>query len=549
MKKIRCTLLALLIGMLCSALAIGDPTITKRLIEKEDIDLTQDDNASAETVSVTTSTGATMTMTRPSGGMFPWDNAYTRTIRPGDIVSRGPQVDVRSFMDGVSGRPKQSTWNAAQTTTDVTAVIQAAIDNVHAAGGGTVFFPKGQYLISATIVCYSNMRFIGGGVDAQEYGVHTISGGATIMWDNTVADDNTAMVSFNDTYYNVWDGISLRGNMYNDTGIYKMDSLLTGFTVNNTAAAGSSHGIVFKNLSVFGLNIGFDFSKDYLDAGNTDGMQIENATIYLCNTGIYGNTSNGQLHIKDTGITAFDYDIYLYSWGMLHLSSVNLGGRAEDPMGGVMIYVRYAHSLYLEHVQTETGATEQDSWWFLESGPSYTLNMTILNSIIGNRTTLGGPSIINSIGNLWAVDVTINSDTNYITSIGDQFVYGTATGAFVDNSAAPFANHITKLKSGVLSFTTGITPSSLWDNTLGVGNMIWGTAYQPSTAAYDNAVVQYVGPDGASVARMKFRSEDNTVVTLYPQANVVAPAPGTATDNAVIGILTILQNNGLMVAP
>jgi hypothetical protein len=136
MKKIRCTLLALLIGMLCSALAIGAPTITKRLIEKEDIDLTQDDNAAAETVSVTTSTGGTMTLTRPSGGMFPWDNSYTRTIRPKNIT--GDNTGNITGFDNltVTGRVTTATLTVTGTPifTDNTINGSKLIDNTLALG-------------------------------------------------------------------------------------------------------------------------------------------------------------------------------------------------------------------------------------------------------------------------------------------------------------------------------------------------------------------------------------------------------------------------------
>lgn len=45
-----------------------------------------------------------------------------------------------------------------------TTAIQAAIDAVGAAGGGTVFFPEGAYLMSATVtVAYDNIRLLGEG--------------------------------------------------------------------------------------------------------------------------------------------------------------------------------------------------------------------------------------------------------------------------------------------------------------------------------------------------------------------------------------------------
>lgn len=47
--------------------------------------------------------------------------------------------------------------------TDDTAAIQAASDYVNSLGGGTLYFPQGDYIITAPITVYSNMRVIGAG--------------------------------------------------------------------------------------------------------------------------------------------------------------------------------------------------------------------------------------------------------------------------------------------------------------------------------------------------------------------------------------------------
>lgn len=77
----------------------------------------------------------------PIGGTTPAAGYFT------DIITKGPWVDVRSFMDGASGRPTLATWVAAPTTTDVTAVVQAVV----ATGAKNILFPGGSYLITDTI--------------------------------------------------------------------------------------------------------------------------------------------------------------------------------------------------------------------------------------------------------------------------------------------------------------------------------------------------------------------------------------------------------------
>lgn len=53
-------------------------------------------------------------------------------------------------------------------TTDDTAALQAAADHINSIGGGTVYLPQGNYIITAPISIYSNTRFIGAGGTATK---------------------------------------------------------------------------------------------------------------------------------------------------------------------------------------------------------------------------------------------------------------------------------------------------------------------------------------------------------------------------------------------
>jgi hypothetical protein len=116
-----------------------------RKVGKEDILLTQTDNAAPESWASTEGTA----LTKLNGNDIPWSNEYSRTIRPGDIVTKGPWVDVRAYGavgDGVA---------------DDTAAIQATIDSL--TSGGTVYFPKGTYKASSLTVSVAGVRFTGDG--------------------------------------------------------------------------------------------------------------------------------------------------------------------------------------------------------------------------------------------------------------------------------------------------------------------------------------------------------------------------------------------------
>jgi len=85
MKKLAILLVVMTIALTG---AFATDTITKGLIGKEDIYMGTD-NVPAQTFTRATSTGSTITLTRLNGSQIPWDNSYTRTIRPLNVIGNG----------------------------------------------------------------------------------------------------------------------------------------------------------------------------------------------------------------------------------------------------------------------------------------------------------------------------------------------------------------------------------------------------------------------------------------------------------------------------
>ena len=85
------------------------------------------------------------------------DNGYFGYIND-ELVVRPFAVDVRDFMDGVAGRPTLAQWLAAQATTAIDRVWQAAIDFIALTGGevrgpdGISFFENGVIVPRRDIV-------------------------------------------------------------------------------------------------------------------------------------------------------------------------------------------------------------------------------------------------------------------------------------------------------------------------------------------------------------------------------------------------------------
>ena len=90
------------------------------------------------------------------GGAWYYNGASTATANGGTIVApnAGDGRWLRAYSGAVNVR-----WFGAKGdgTTDDTAAIQAALDLVYSAGGGTVFFPLGQYATTAPSVSYTHL--------------------------------------------------------------------------------------------------------------------------------------------------------------------------------------------------------------------------------------------------------------------------------------------------------------------------------------------------------------------------------------------------------
>lgn len=98
------------------------------------------------------------------------------------VVKSSPWVDVTAYMDGVDGRPTVKEWRAAQTTTDVTSALRAAIlaqeDNTTSSWPFTtvshdLVFPPGTYAISGALHTKSFTRLRGYGSQSV---ITTLSG-------------------------------------------------------------------------------------------------------------------------------------------------------------------------------------------------------------------------------------------------------------------------------------------------------------------------------------------------------------------------------------
>lgn len=112
------------------------------------------------------------------GSSIGWDDARIQ-------VSRSSQsADEQVSAALLSGAHNVVVAYGADNTglTETSAAIQAAIDDVEAAGGGTVYLPKGVYLISTTLVINSNTVLVG---DSRGHEGDT-EGGSLLQWNGAI---------------------------------------------------------------------------------------------------------------------------------------------------------------------------------------------------------------------------------------------------------------------------------------------------------------------------------------------------------------------------
>lgn len=178
----------------------------------------------------------------------------SRFTQPGTgAVRRTVQSKLRDIVSVKDFIPATITTS----TTDCSSYIQAALDAVVAAGGGTVYFPAGTYAISSALSIYSNVRYLGAGSNASVLQILGTPGPVAIF--RTIA-------SVSDVEF---DSLGFVGsvNYPADSTVYKQT-----YASRNTAiqtAGGAATGFVVKNCSFI------EFSQGSIDINGATSSNIK----------------------------------------------------------------------------------------------------------------------------------------------------------------------------------------------------------------------------------------------------------------------------------
>lgn len=183
----------------------------------------------------------------------------SRTILAGDRVAAAPTKKLFTDLDNaITQKTFLTVGNSAgcDYVTDGTAdnvEIQAAIDAVNTAGGGTVLVRKGSYSISAPIKMKSSVRLMGEGVSTILNLANTINNDIIACFDSVNGHDNIAI-----------EGFKLDGNKVNNT------------TAGNGINIKNSRNVLIEKVLItgckqHGINI---------DGALTEHVQIKDCTSY-----------------------------------------------------------------------------------------------------------------------------------------------------------------------------------------------------------------------------------------------------------------------------
>jgi hypothetical protein len=467
--------------------------------------------ATKATLVISENIAVAATVTVPANVILEWSNGAELQIATGvtlTISSDTSRYPLRKVFDctgtgkvvfgaGAAGETRPEWWatNTTPGTTDMAGAINAAILSISTVGG-TVSFSPTTYSIASGITLYGNILYHGHS-SGIIWGDSTANRGTTIKWGGGTSG---SMITANNTFGVIWDGINLRGNLTAEP-----TTTVIGIDVNDLGSGGSSQRNYFRNFSIIDCDYGFAFDKAYASNPNTDGWVIENYWIYQCNIGIYTNSQNvAYSSIRNGGMGCYNVDIYLDRCGFIKIASVSFGGLTPGAIAA-HIYLSYiSGSVVIEQCQSEGVA----GWNFIdfEGGVNKGYPTTLINNIANEPILISnGQDCLISIGNTYFEDITINGNDCHIFSMGDVF----DTASFVDNGVNNKIMKLDALTSSaaipgtITSIGASTAPSYKVLGTTGGVTKMCAEAYCEITGA--SAVITLNIPSGARLLGAQLR--------------------------------------------
>jgi hypothetical protein len=331
---------------------------------------------------------------------------------------------------------------------DDTAAIQAAINAVKSFGGGTVYFPTGDYLITQTLIInspYITLRGEGGGVDGnqpfQDTWANIVSKAATrLVWNGAAV---AAMVLISPTDVASPVSSPLQGGGFDGIMFDANNIAQTGVKILSTRCARYANSSVVRH-TVWGMILGVT-NNDLYDGGsgtNTSISLCDFDNICVTTASLPGNTAKSVL-MYGNGLKGGVNQCVFTNNQWYNSSYLGRNVEIENSDDNIFISCRWAGTLVLHATDTGTnpvsaafpGSLAQNHFFYFPLGRLEVL--TTIAAISGTNLPSFGHGIWGHSGNLPGYTLT------------QQLVVGNGADISVFGASIDFAN-----RKGFLSYGT-----------------------------------------------------------------------------------------------
>jgi hypothetical protein len=418
--------------------------------------------------------------------------------------------------------------------TDDTAAINAAITYIGSSGGGSVYAPRGTYMVSSSTdaikINYDNVRLYGDGI------------GSTIF-KNLASSTGTVIHAYKGTY---------------PGGLTPIQNII----IENLTVDGNQANIVHNITDTYQNGINFDYPSDCIVhqcevknvvfqgivmQGSGDGLS-KNCKIYACDVSACGEfgigleggmwksiVSNNTVHdlITVSEVAGGAVGVYVGAIGQVGQNNIVIGNAISNiPCNGIQVGDGSVYTLICNNILTTIGTTAGSAIKVIgnTTSPNHV-------QITGNRISAGSDKNSSSIAILNSSTsvgyATVNGNT-IADSVGGGIQINSGTGAVVSGNA------IAGIGSGAGAITSGIRISASCVNTDVSGNVINTTAGNgvEILAGCTNTAVRsdnrYLNISGTSVSNSGTNSIIEGIIVAYNPTWTSTSSPQPALGNGAL---------------
>ena len=302
-------------------------------------------------------------------------------------------------------------------TASDSSAIQSALDACNTAGGGTVYFPKGTYLLTRPVKFYSNQYLLG-------------EIGATLLQADEMTDDKAQ-----GSYCNLMRNYNNGGGLYSVTHDVVLDGLtFDGGTqeVKATALLAFCHT---DKITVKNCNFTSGFSSETV--GNGHDIESNSSRDVVIDNCVFNDNRRTHLNSELVQIDTFSA-ASVYPWYVDNSETASTGDNIDNTVcNNVRIMNCQFFGILVEGEKTNSGIGNHGKG----SDGIFVEGCSFFNTLYGIKTTrCSGQKIVNNR----FYNCYVGAVANRISNSHDAFIVTN----FFTNCTAPYANIVTTTQPG-----------------------------------------------------------------------------------------------------